>query len=395
MGETKKPKKLSNIRYGQLVTSIDEETGDSENWLVIQTNEKGHCHAGLFRLTGWKDLRFGWFWGSIRYDVLSEMASEMLGEDRINLMLANYDEKEYIWLQAPDENDGIWTPWGKIEYGFSNGTKTYPILWVKIWSDSAQSKISMKDIPSSKDIETTVTRILEDIASKEEGYIHTKISLSAGDYEYIARFHRPDDDEILFEMRETNTRNVRNLIRYPRKTGLWYETDAGLKLTWDPFVDVIYGDEENEENPIAVLRPYIERSTLPQGLDFPDTAKEMVSAKIVKDLLLLFKRGRRSWKLWLLGPEIGTRLVSLENESYSNSQVVLLADAKYLFDRQKNSLFKIRVALDFDAKKMIIPKIFLTSPVLHSALVGKGVLPEGGEPDFVDEKYPNEETEGE
>ncbi|MBD3406573.1 MAG: hypothetical protein GF411_10705 [Candidatus Lokiarchaeota archaeon] len=379
---------LTNIRYGQLITTIDEDIGESETWLIFQTAKgSNRCYTGLFCLKSWKSFRYGWFWGSIRYDMLIENALEIQNNDRTNILVAEYDDSDYIWLQPLEENENEWIPWGKLEFGTPKDDRTYPLLWAKIWSNPAQSSIKMSNIPLSEKIDSQINKTLESIGNLDLEIVHTKIDLKTEKERYLLEFHRPDDSEILYEKREPNTKEIREFLRYPRTTGLWYETEDGLKLTWDPFADVIYAEGDDPE-PIEVIRPYINRSTLPPGLDFPDNAAEFESAEVREGLLLLFKRERRNWKLWLLGPDIGTRLLSLENDSYSNSQVVLLAESKYLFDRHSNSLYKIKVALDFDKKKMSIPKIFLSSPLLCSALAAKGIMVKG-----IRREYPDDEQD--
>ncbi len=242
---------------------------------LIMGSEADEPYAGLFLedthdrtqvLCGfWNTLtplragpQFSWTLSDHR-EIVDAARALRQADEHLDIVIATMDGEDYLWEKEEDQ----WLPAGKVSIVHRKRDASARIRGIRIEPDPKMMEIDPpRGVTLPYGLEQHISRTLSAISEQSEHLFSVTCDLEVQKRRYVVEFSA--EGETIDIQRFESTSELIALLRSPLTEGVPLDSsrDAAVRMTWDPYKDIIY-------NELQLLRPYVERRTPYVNVEVP------------------------------------------------------------------------------------------------------------------------------
>ncbi|MFW9803786.1 MAG: hypothetical protein ACFFFC_14085, partial [Candidatus Thorarchaeota archaeon] len=337
-------------RFGQI---IHKDTGNGvKSWLVFHERGLQRYLAGQISEGRTRALLHGWYRCEIDPEELSTSAKEVLGScewEREPVAIINVNGFDLLYQKS--QEDDRWRLVGVLEYGRPPKGKRFPVRWLRFSEPLSEVfPIIHGYTPRIRpvDLDASVNGILKEAAAWSGRIREVTCRLTIDPQREMYRIDVLEGSKTIAKKETPYTDDVVRFLRYPLRTGEYFETKDGTLLKWDVQDDIEYDDvrivDDNGSKKgvsLSFLKPLVVRSSFfSDSYLVPSSCKELLSAKSGDEVTMEFivderlkTMGVKKYiKVRLQGLLKGSTLSHLESERLGIFDAALLAECSQLID---------------------------------------------------------------
>ena len=293
--------------FGRIFTRVTPE--EQDELMVIQDPEiSTGLLIGQFSESSKID-QSGFLWSEKNYDRLLSMTKELDSLDSSDILIKITEEKQELWQR--DLDDDKWHPQSTIELITRRRGQTCQILGLCKRQLITNETITKQSELSESFIDD-VRKTAQQITYQGKMRRSVKINLTRENSICNVQFQDEKDDELIHRIQIRSVPDLIAVLRTPLSENSLRTTDGDI-LTWNPFIDIEYGEFES-------IRPYVETNAprdvgkpLPQIIENllnvnEEEVLQLVLAHDRKSCPLALKTGFRHDRCWTIKSKSGISL---------------------------------------------------------------------------------------
>ncbi|MHA1909700.1 MAG: hypothetical protein ACW98Y_20545 [Candidatus Thorarchaeota archaeon] len=302
------------------------------------------------------------------------------------ILSGTVEEIEVLWIpwKNEDDNEIYWDSF-IIEHGRPAGRWNI-IPWLKLEHIPLAVPSNLPEIPDSVD------EFLDRMTTIKQESIQVRLEVWADDDVYKVDL----TGKSFTERREfIRTKELVRFLRTPVWSGTGYRSRSKRKaLTWDHRVDITYREK------LSFLIPLVHRSRFyPDWYQYPRSSRELFRTARGPELTMVIKRDGDRCSIELRNLPATSTLNWIENEVFTKSHLVLLAECEEFFDTKSGISYPVKLDVSeimdmtlrgIDEHSRLSQSFEVEKENLHLELISKQDDPEHKE-EYVEEKQRDDE----
>ncbi|TFG31818.1 hypothetical protein EU527_11555 [Candidatus Thorarchaeota archaeon] len=277
-----KSKPDERLVFGRIFTKVTPE--EQDELLVIQDPKiSTGLLVGHFSECCKRD-QSGFLWSERDNDRLQSIIEEIDSLDFSEILIRIIDNKQELWQWDYDTEK--WTPQSVIEIFSKKVGQIGSIVGIR--EDQLVTKetiVSQRMLPKSF-IDDVKQAVFFQLVHLKEMKKDVKVSLERDDIGCRILLQNIIDDELIHLVGVQSVPDLITILRLPFSENSTLRADDGSLLTWNPFMDIEYGDFD-------LVRPYVETNAPREvGKQLPQIVEELFETEEEQVLYLVLGHDR-------------------------------------------------------------------------------------------------------